>query len=336
MAFSKFEHAVLSDLKALPLQESPCYVAVSGGADSMALLEVLRRLALVLRIELAVIHIHHGASRKVRQNEFRNKSFRLVKRYCNENEVLFVSNLTAVKKVGGRNVYDFKIKPKTTLKSEDDFRKFRHFSFSKLVPKGAFIFFAHHLDDLLETRMIQMMRGTGVKGITSMSLQAEHFIRPLLKCTKSELKAYLKFRKIKFISDPSNSENDPLRNWVRNVWFPQLDKKRKGSLKNISNSLQNLLNAVAEGSGAAQLAINNNEINMKIFNTLTPLEKSQALAFYMNQLGLQSYSQNHIKEILKRLDSPTKNLNFRLLKCTWTKNTHCIKAVAISGSKGSN
>ncbi len=330
--FVQLEHEVLKALKAHRAMGPNIYLAVSGGVDSMALLEVLSRIKKALKLNIIVLHVHHGPTRSEALKVFRNRCFRLVRAACKERNLEFLSNVSEVSTI--KSTAKFTIKPSTGLKSEADWRGFRRQLFSTWVPKGGVIATAHHADDLLETRLIHMIRGAGELGVSSLKFKSNNYIRPLLVYSKSDLKNYCKKRGVGFLNDPTNSSTDPLRNWIRNSWLKDLEKKRKGGVKTLSGSIERLLQQARGGGLDPSELINEEGIDLRALRTLSLAEKKQVLAKYMNDLKLNNYTTSHITEVLKRLDSPEKKHNFRLLKCTWTADARRIKAILNSGTKG--
>ncbi|MDE6491207.1 MAG: tRNA lysidine(34) synthetase TilS, partial [Muribaculaceae bacterium] len=79
---------------------------------------------------------------------------------------------------------------------------------------------AHHRDDNIETLMLNLLRGSGIRGLRGMRPRNGDIIRPLLECTRSDITAYLERRAIPYITDSSNLENDVARNRLRNIVLP--------------------------------------------------------------------------------------------------------------------
>lgn len=283
-----FEHKVLRRLKMRQPSRNRWLVAVSGGADSMVLLEVLKRWRTHLKCELVVAHIHHGTGKPL-QERFRERAQKLIKSYCAREKLRFVTNPPSRKK----------------LKSEAEFREYRHEWLRKWSEEFdcEFTVFAHHRDDLLETRLMRLIRGTGEAGLGAMTYVSEGKLRPLLDCSRAEIEVYAKKRKLKWVQDPSNIETEAFRNWLRHKWLPLLEKKQPGASKSLARSLEILSqNAYAyEEKFISNVGLRRAELNEKM------------VATYLRQLGIKNYGRTHVEEILKRIDTRRKNLTFEML-----------------------
>ncbi|NQZ19461.1 MAG: tRNA lysidine(34) synthetase TilS, partial [Bdellovibrionales bacterium] len=264
--------------------------------DSTALLHIFSHFKKHFGFQFSVAHVHHGPGDKS-QLSYRKKAWEFVKNSCAELEVPFYSNF----KGDEESFLNSWVAP---LKSESDFRDYRYEFFGQLKSEISYdwLVLAHHQQDLMETRMIRLIRGVGPEGIEAMSLERGDLLRPLLGVSPSELKAYLKFLGQKWLEDPSNENTQYFRNWLRKEWLPQLEEKRPGSLQTLSRSLDLLLENT-KGQSVPLSCLQDDEIVLSDFLLLDSTEKSQALATYMNNQGLKNYGQSHIKELLKRLDS---------------------------------
>ena len=180
-------------------------VGVSGGADSMALLHML----VTLGYKCIVAHCNF----RLRAEESdRDESF--VYSYCSKNslECNFVSFDTyAYMKEKG-------------ISLEMAARELRYNWFEKISENSDIgkIAIAHHLDDSVETFLINLLRGSGIKGLTGIQPQNGKIIRPLLCLTQSEVLEYLTAASLTFVEDSTNTEDVYLRNKIRLNIIPQL------------------------------------------------------------------------------------------------------------------
>ena len=181
-------------------------VAVSGGVDSVCLLDILDKLSKKLHFDLSVCHYNH----KLRGIE-------------SDKDELFVSKLARER---GR---DFEVarRKREPCNSEDEARELRYKFFKKILEssRGAKIAIAHNSSDLTETLLQRVVRGTGIRGLKSIPFQRKNFIRPLLPHTRSEILEYLNKEKIKFRIDKSNFDPSFLRNYLRKYIVPKLIRK---------------------------------------------------------------------------------------------------------------
>jgi len=316
MSHSPLFHKTLKSFKELNIQDEKIIVGVSGGLDSMVLMALLQELRSLCKLELIICSLHHGLSESQKTQDYRDKAYKLVLQACEKNKLLFVG-----------------FRSKKQLKSEEDFRNFRHDKFQKLLKKEKAnrIALAHNKNDLLETRLINLIRGSGWQGLNSMKFSQAPYLRPLLNFSRKEIKGYAKACKLRFLEDPSNKDNSYLRNWMRNKWLKDLEKKRSGTIKSLSRSLELLAEDSAFESYNSRIdsyfedslcynkndSINKKGIDRKFFLELSLENQKRVLASYMRKLQLSHYGQSHIQELLKHNKRTEKSFQVKLLKKTW-------------------
>lgn len=182
-------------------------VGLSGGPDSVCLFDILLSLHEKLKINLKACHFNH----KLRGAE-------------SEGDQKFVEKLC---KVSGIEliVGEWKDKPKNKRVSEDEARRARYEFFSKISNSGrgvVKIALAHNSNDLSETFLMRIIRGTGLKGLKGIPYQRENFIRPLLKFSRDDIMVYISSNNIKYRTDKSNNDLDYFRNKIRHKLLPNL------------------------------------------------------------------------------------------------------------------
>ena len=292
------------------IKNTKIIAGISGGLDSIVLLDLLKELSLTRQLEIYITYIHHGKSPQKKITNYREKAKNFVLNLSLKYELKFLSP-KPIKKI---------------LKSEEEFRKLRHTHFKKIFKQkqADLIALAHNKDDLLETRLIQLIRGCGLQGLKSMPYYDLPYLRPLLFFTRKEIENYAFKQKLQWLEDPSNKESKFLRNWIRNKWLKDLENKRLGSINSLAQSLSALSGHQKED---LQKYISSKGIRRKLLMELSLSEKKRVLAFYMRQMSLSNYGQSHIKEILKHNERDQKQFSIKLLKKTWafTKNYITIK-----------
>ena len=294
-----FFNKTLQLFKEYNIQNKKIIVGVSGGLDSIVLFDLLKELSQPCRLRLYIAHVHHGDSSQKKIKSYRDKVKKFVLKASQKDGIEFLS-------------------PKPTskiLKSEEEFRKLRHTYFKKILKskQADLIVLAHNQDDLLETRLIQLIRGCGSQGLNSMSFYEAPYLRPLLFWTRKEIKSYALKQNLKWLEDPSNRENQFLRNWIRNKWLRDLENKRQGAVKSLARSLESLSKYQKED---LQTYIDTKGIKRKLLLELPLREKKRVLAFYMRKISLANYGQSHIEEILKHNERIQKTFSIQLLKRT--------------------
>ncbi len=199
-------------------------VGVSGGADSVALFCILVKLRKEYNISLIVVHVNHG----VRGEDAFNDSM-YVKSMCEKYDVPF-------------ELFECNIKKEATthkIGEEEAGRLIRYREFNNALKKyGATkIAVAHNLNDSVETVLMRLCRGTGLKGLTGITPVRDNIIRPLIECEREEIEKYLIDNKIEFKNDYTNDEDIYTRNKIRLNVLPLLKEEvNKNVFKNIFNT----------------------------------------------------------------------------------------------------
>ncbi len=179
-------------------------VATSGGPDSMCLLSILNKLKDKYKLKLICAHVNHG---------LRSES---------ENEKKFVENYCVINNI----IFEYmKIDSYINAKfSESEGRKKRYTFFNELMNKyqAKYLMTAHHGDDLIETVMMRIVRGSNLKGYLGISRINNNIIRPLLTVSKKEILDYLKENNVEYVIDKSNEDEKYTRNRYRKHLLPFL------------------------------------------------------------------------------------------------------------------
>lgn len=306
-ALYSLDHKMMKQLKTLNFESKRFLVAFSGGVDSAVLLKSLSK---QLNISLAICYVHHGDSSN---KEYRDRAAAFSEKLATDLKIpYFTGKISEVLKNENEEVLR-EARYKILQKKAIDF-------------KADFIVLGQHGDDLVETRILRLLRGTGGSGLRAMQVQVGNLFRPMLEFSKAELYEYAKNENIPFIEDPSNLETDPMRNWLRMFWLPALEQKWPGSVSSIGRSLENIVNELeSEESlivrhdreiGEAQV----NGLSLLFLESLSPKSRRTLIAQYLLLLKKRDFSTSHIEEVLKRLDSSQKIHTFKVGGCHWSVN----------------
>ncbi len=210
----KTEQKVLKfiDDKNLIGKNDKILIALSGGPDSVFLFYFLNKYKRRFRISLGAVHINH----KLRGADSDNDQ-KFCKELCERFSVPFYTI--------NKDVKSYARKKKLSL--EEAGREIRYTEFSKTAKGNNFtkIATAHNCSDNAETVFLNLIKGTGVKGLAGIPYQRGNIIRPLLILTKSEILKYLEDNGISFRTDASNLQSDFDRNFIRNELFPLIKNK---------------------------------------------------------------------------------------------------------------
>ena len=190
-------------------------VAVSGGADSMALLHYLLVHAKEHGITLSALNCDHG----IRGEESRRDSA-FVEAYCGDNGI-FLHKFAAEE---GR------------FTDENGARKWRLKCYKEVIEGGFadFIATAHHMNDNAETVLFNLARGSGLAGMAGITdLPAMKLIRPMIACTREEIDAYVEQNGVPFVVDATNLTDAYTRNKIRRSVLPALQEAAPGAVRAI-------------------------------------------------------------------------------------------------------
>ena len=196
-------------------------VAVSGGADSVALLHYLGACKDKHGYSLCAVHCEHGI-----RGEESLADMRFVQALCKEWGVelyLFQEDCPARAK-----------REKESL--ETAARNFRYESFHALICQGKadFIATAHHKNDEAETTLFRLARGTSLGGMSAMKAENGYLLRPFLAWSKTDITAYIQERGLSYREDKTNFENGATRNKIRLDVLPKLEEAVPGATENIA------------------------------------------------------------------------------------------------------
>ncbi|OQY48831.1 MAG: tRNA lysidine(34) synthetase TilS [Desulfobacteraceae bacterium 4572_87] len=183
-------------------------VAVSGGPDSVVLLDVLDRLKEVFSLELMVAHFDHS-----------------LRPQDDEHETRFVASLAASKNLPFMTQKALSSPAKSGKSLEEEARDWRYafLDHAKNAHGAHKIALGHTLDDQAETVIMRLLRGSGPTGLSGIPpVRNHHIIRPLIDISRREILDYIARRDLRYITDPSNVEKQHLRNRIRLDLLPEL------------------------------------------------------------------------------------------------------------------
>jgi len=202
-------------------------LGVSGGSDSVALFHIMLEIKTLYNLRLGVAHVNHGLRDEADQDEF------FVKQLADQAGIPFYS----VKK----NVLEHKLRLKESI--EEAGRTIRYAFFEQISHDHGFskIALGHHADDNAEQVLMQIIRGTGVKGLSGIPpVRDKWIIRPLIQSRKQQLIQYLHQNSLDFVIDSSNNDNQFLRNRIRNELLPLLEHHYNPNIYNGLNRLADI------------------------------------------------------------------------------------------------
>lgn len=223
--------------KNLPfLKGKKLLLATSGGMDSMVMAELFRRLG----YDISVAHCNFG----LRGGESDGDE-NFVKEYASENHIQFFVTRFDTKLFAADNKLSVQVAA----------RQLRYLWFNELLfeNKLDFLLTAHHLDDSLETFLINFTRGTGLEGLTGIPQQNGKIIRPMLPFTRDEIEKYASENNIQWREDSSNTSDKYLRNNLRHDVVPALKVLNPSFTTSFQNTLNHLQQAQSMAADASVL-----------------------------------------------------------------------------------
>ena len=275
------------DQNFLKLKENKFLLAHSGGVDSSVLFDLF----LKLDLQFGLVHCNFN----LRGNESED-DFNFVKEIADSNKkIFFYKKFNTIK-------YSTLNKKSIQLSA----RELRYSWFLEILEKEnyKYIVTAHHLNDQLETFLINSSRGSGLKGIIGIPSKNNNLLRPLLIFSKDKILDYAKKNKIKWREDSSNKENKYLRNFIRNKiikdWIkydPELINKFSNTLKNL-NSTHEAFKVIIKKFKKDYFVENGNGyyISIKELTKLNPID------FYLFQL-FEAYGYTNTKDLSNLINS---------------------------------
>ena len=187
------------------------FVAFSGGADSAALLTLMREYAAEKSILLTAVHVHHG----IRGAEA-DRDALACEAFCRERGIPLMIHRADVPTLA----------KEWSMGLEEAARRVRYECFDSLgdSEKTVLVATAHSADDNLETVLFHMLRGAGSAGMAGIPPVRDRYIRPLLGCSSEEIRDFCRMENIPYVSDSTNADSIYTRNYIRNEIVPAMRK----------------------------------------------------------------------------------------------------------------
>lgn len=248
--------------------------AVSGGADSMALLWAMYLLRDKLQLRLSAAHFNHGL-RGAESN--RDEAF--VRDFCAGYQIPFVCGTGQVS-AGKKGL-------------EAAAREARYAFLRSLPGKIAT---AHTADDNAETVLMHLVRGTGLKGLGGIAPVNGSLIRPMLSVTREEVLVFLKEYSIPYVEDSTNGEDAFLRNRLRHKVMPLLRQENPAFAPNLSATALRLRQDEAALEAAAEAEKTN---DVAALRRLQPAVRNRVLSSFLQQAGVKEPEAAHISALEK-------------------------------------
>ena len=266
-------------------------VALSGGIDSVVLLHFLNK---YYPGNVRAVHINHNLSK------------------FSQEWGAFCAGLCNAYKIEYKDIH---INLESSSNIEENARKKRYLSLKSELRVDETLCTAHHQEDQAETFLLQLFRGSGVAGLSSMpkikNIDDSELYRPFLNISKQKIIDYASKNHLEWIEDDSNLDTNFKRNLLRIEFLPKLSSAFNGLIKNISRSASHQAEALKLMQDLAELDIINFEllINNKIqVSSLIQLSKrrvANVLRYYITNLGFLLPSNKVLNELISSLSAKT-------------------------------
>lgn len=295
-------------------------VAVSGGPDSICLLNILYNLKERLKIELYVAHVNHLIRKEAKSDaEF-------VKEFCDSKNIEFFYKECDVKE-----------KAQTEkISTEEAGRNARYEFFEEIANKYNInkIAIGHNKNDLAETLIMNILRGTGTQGLKAILNKNGKYIRPLLDVDREKIEEYCEKNNLKPRIDLTNFENNYTRNKIRNIVIPYVKKEFNPNivetltrLSQIATEEQDFINLEVE-KAYKKILLSEESENIKIsgkkFVEIHTAIQKRTILYIINRLfgNTKQIEKKHIEDIIKLINknignkylTPNKNLKVSIKK----------------------
>lgn len=268
-------------------------VALSGGPDSVFLLHFLKKYQKKFGIELGAFHLNHSLRKSA------DKEQKFCSELCEKLSIPFYSEKVEVKSFAKKN----------KISVEEAGRNLRYKFLIEIAKKNNFniIATAHNADDNAETVLLNLVKGTGIKGISGIRIKRENIIRPVLCLRKKHIVNYLEGNRIKFVIDESNLSEKYERNFLRLEVIPIIEKKLNPQFVNsvlaTSVNLQSFnkyLERMITKLENKYVEESNNEIRIKtlLFEKEEELIQSEIIRKVLSEKFDLSAEQRDVKKIL--------------------------------------
>ena len=247
-------------------QNDKIICGVSGGPDSICMLDILKDLKEELNFEIIVCHVNH----LIREEAISDEEY--VERYCKENKIKCYIKRIDVKKYANNNKQG----------TEEAGRTVRYEFFEEILKKEKAnkIAIAHNKNDKVETIIMNILRGSGVSGLKGIEPERNNkYIRPLIETQRSEIEKYCEENGLNPRIDKTNFINDCTRNKIRNIVLPYIKEEFN---PNIIKTICRLSDVIKEEDEYLE------QISIDIFNKIKIREEKGKIVLNLKEFNKQN------------------------------------------------
>ncbi|MGR9088725.1 MAG: tRNA lysidine(34) synthetase TilS [Gammaproteobacteria bacterium] len=267
------------------------YVAYSGGVDSHVLLH-LAAAAEAVRTKLVAVYVHHGLQPEA---DDWARHTRATADALGADFILLRVNAAAGK---GES-------------PEEAARNARYSALKELTGVDEAVLVAHHLEDQLETVMLQLLRGCGLRGLSGMPERADFgrgvLLRPLLTVSRQAITEYAVKHRLAYVTDPSNQSSDFDRNFLRNAVLPLLKRRWPGCAASVARTARHCAEAETLLAGLANDAFirihdpADNTLNIRRLKTIDRAKQRLVVRHWFMKNDLKMPSRGIVEHLLDQV-----------------------------------
>ena len=273
-------------------------VAVSGGADSVCLLLLLQRLG--YHVEAVHCNFHLRGDESNRDEDF-------VKQLCKDNNIIL--HLTHFYTTEYANIH------KVSIEMAARELRYRYFEQLRCDLGYQDVCVAHHSDDNVETVLMNLLRGTGIRGLQGIQPRNGHIVRPLLCISRTDIEAWLAAHQASYITDSTNLKDDILRNHLRLNIIPMLRQMVPAASQNISATIRRMSEALKVYDAATTDALQQLGAHKGVVDIAQLSHEPSPESLLFEWLSPCGFNGITIENISQHLDNPQSG---RL----WSSDTH--------------
>ena len=274
-------------------------IGVSGGPDSITLLDALLKIKRKEKIKFEIV-VCHG-NHLIREDAIEDENY--VINYCKRNNIEYFVKRVKVKEVS----------KKEKIGTEEAGRKVRYEFFNEILEKtnSNKIATAHNKNDNVETVLMNIIRGSGTSGLKGIEAKKGNLIRPLIEIERKEIEEYCNQNKLNPRIDRTNFENTYTRNKIRNMLIPYIKENFNPNILESINRLSELSkeeDAYLENKTKEEYeeilienSLNSIILDLKKFNLLEKVIKKRLVLYTIKELfGTKSgIEKKHVEDIIK-------------------------------------
>lgn len=258
-------------------------LALSGGVDSVVLLDILAELRGPLQFHLSATHVNH------RLSPLASDWADFCAARCTDYGVALEIACVTVSPAGES--------------LEAAARAARHAALA--CSPADFIVLAHHLDDQIETLLLQLLRGCGVAGASAMAEENQRLLRPLLELPRTALEHYARQHKLAWVDDESNLDTRFDRNFLRHRLLPVVAERFPAYRETLYRASRNFAESAYLQDELARLdganAIDDQKLSVHVLARLPAPRARNLLRHFLKQHGIPAPSAIRLEEMLRQL-----------------------------------